>query len=630
VFWVEYTEIVANGPDLAAMSLPMASVFALLVLVGVNLLLKRTAPKLCLNQAELIVIYSMNTVAVYISGIGMMQFLHPTLVGWFYFAKPENRWENWFPLIRQWAVPDRSVIPDYYSGHSSLFTAEHIAGWLPAIGIWSVFIFVLIFSLYCVSSVMRRQWVEAEHLAFPIVQIPIEITRDGGDNPIWRNRLFWGGAMIAIVLETIATIHFTMLPGVPYFPIKPEKSLELQQFITTPPWNAIGYTTLSFYPLVIGLTYLLSVEVSFSCWFFYLFTKLEAVFCTMFGFRDPGAGPALAQMPYVTEQGFGAFVGLAVFSLWLARRHISAAWRRAAGRKSEMDDSNEPMSYRAAFAGFVLSALFLIGFAIAIGLSPFVATLFFGLYFLLALAFTRIRAEAGLPWGHGPGGLVHNAMVRDAGTEAFSHQELAGFAFLRWFDSDWRCQPQPIQIESMKMASSANPRPLNQRHLTMAILSAVVIGTIAAWVSCLAIYYQYGASSAVVNTWRTGLGQYPFSDLQGQLTSPTPVNMARFTGAGAGLAVCVIMSYLRTRFLWWPLHPIGYAVGNTDTMTWIWFSVMIGWAIKSVILRFGGSVVYRQALPFFIGLVLGDYGISGLWSLFFLATGHPGYRTFPI
>ena len=42
VFWVEYTESVASGPDLAAMSLPMAVVFALLVLIPVNLLVKRS------------------------------------------------------------------------------------------------------------------------------------------------------------------------------------------------------------------------------------------------------------------------------------------------------------------------------------------------------------------------------------------------------------------------------------------------------------------------------------------------------------------------------------------------------------------------------------------------------------
>ncbi len=65
-------------------------------------------------------------------------------------------------------------------------------------------------------------------------------------------------------------------------------------------------------------------------------------------------------------------------------------------------------------------------------------------------------------------------------------------------------------------------------------------------------------------------------------------------------------------------------------MTWIWFPVLLGWLFKTLILRYGGVKIYRQALPFFIGLVIGDYAISCLWALYFLATGHAGYRTFPI
>jgi hypothetical protein len=607
----------------------MASAFALLVLIAINQVVRQFAPTKCLTQAELLVIYATTTLAVYISGIGMMQFLHPTLVAWHYYSTPENRWDKWLQLIPSWAVPDKSVIEDYYIGHSSFFTREHIAAWVPVIGIWTAFILTLIASLYCISSIMRRQWVDAEHLTFPIVQVALEITQAGGDNQLWRNKLFLAGAAWAIIVESIATVHFTMLPMVPYMAVKPEASLDLHQYFTVPPWNSIGYTTLSFYPMVIGLTYLLSLEVSFSCWFFYLFTKLEAVFCTAFGFRDAGAGPALAQMPYVTEQGFGAFVGLALFSLWLARGHIALAWNRAIWAKG-IDDSNEPLSYRMAFIGLIGSALLLIGFAIALGLSPLTSLIFFALYFVLALAFTRIRAEAGLPWGHGPDNLVHGALINDLGTSSFSHQELAGFVFVRWFDSDWRCLPQTIELESMKIAASTRPAQINPRQFSAALLGAAVLGTLAAWICCLAIYYHFGASNAAMESWRTWVGRWPYEDLQHQINSHEPVNAPRLYATGVGTLVVVAMSLLRVRFLWWPLHPIGYAVGNTWTMGWIWFSVLIGWGLKALILRFGGSGAYRQALPLFIGLVLGDYAISGLWSLYFLLSGNPGYRTFPI
>jgi hypothetical protein len=39
---------------------------------------------------------------------------------------------------------------------------------------------------------------------------------------------------------------------------------------------------------------------------------------------------------------------------------------------------------------------------------------------------------------------------------------------------------------------------------------------------------------------------------------------------------------------------------------------------------------YRASLPFFLGLVLGDYAISGALALFYTFVDVPGYRTFPI
>ena len=243
---------------------------------------------------------------------------------------------------------------------------------------------------------------------------------------------------------------------------------------------------MAFYPLVIGLTYLLSLDVSFSCWFFYLFTKLENVGATAFGFRDPGAGPTLAHMPYTGEQGFGAFVGLALYSLYLARPHLAETWRKAFRGDESVDDSDEPMSYRAAYLGLFATSVLLVGFAVALGLSLPIALLFWVLLLLLALAFSRIRAEAGMPWGQAPGGNVHGNLVNFGGTEAYTQHQLTAFSFLRWFDADWRCLGQPAQVEAMKIADSTAPRPMNPRHLTAAILVAVVVGSLAAWGSCLA------------------------------------------------------------------------------------------------------------------------------------------------
>ena len=171
---------------------------------------------------------------------------------------------------------------------------------------------------------------------------------------------------------------------------------------------------------------------------------------------------------------------------------------------------------------------------------------------------------------------------------------------------------------------------MNARVLTVALFVATIVGTLAAFFSCLQIYYHYGAASALVNSWRTEQGRYPFDELQGWLNNPRPPDTSRIGAAGVGLGVVTLLSLLRTRFVWWPLHPIGYAVGNTDTMTCIWSATFLGWFAKLLTLPYGGVKIYRQALPFFLGLVLGDYAISGFIALYFLATGMPGYRTFPI
>lgn len=630
IYWVEYTEIVAIGPDLAAMSLPMAVVFGLLVIIALNVAIKRLAPRLALTQAELLFIYTMSTVSIGISGIGMMQFLTPMLVGWKYFATSENHFSQWSHYIPTWAVPDPSVVQDYYIGKSSFFTAPHLIGWSKPILAWSCFIWTLLFCMYCLASLLRKQWMDSERLIFPIVQIPLEITRDGGDTPLWRNKLLWIGVMIPVVLESMAAIHFTLIPTFPYVPIKPEAVLQLDTGIKDPPWNAIGYTTLAFYPLVIGLTYLVSLDVSFSCWFFYIVTKLEAVAATAFGFRDPGAGPGLARIPYVSEQGVGAFIGLSLFSLYLARPHLVAAWRTAFTKDRTLDDSLEPMSYRAAYIGAIMSAIALVAFLVALGLTVWLALAFFALFFLLVVAFTRIRAEAGLPWGQGPWGLSHGTIVEYSGTENFTHQQLTAFTMTNWFDSDWRCLAMPSQMEAMKIAESAQPQPMNMRVLTKVVLLATVIGIFAAWGSCLYIYYHWGAASAKIEPWRTGQGHDAYDTLNGWLQNAKPIDLPRISAAIGGLLMVTFLSIMRTRFVWWPLHPIGYAIGNTDTMTWIWFPTLIGWLAKNLILRYGGIKTFRKALPFFLGLVFGDYAISGLWALFFLSTGLPGYRTFPI
>ena len=76
---------------------------------------------------------------------------------------------------------------------------------------------------------------------------------------------------------------------------------------------------------------------------------------------------------------------------------------------------------------------------------------------------------------------------------------------------------------------------------------------------------------------------------------------------GAGL-----LSFAHLRFVGWPLHPVGLAISQINTVWWDWLSLFAAWLIKGSMLRFWGLKGYRRALPFFIGLIVGSCVGSGM------------------
>ena len=61
---------------------------------------------------------------------------------------------------------------------------------------------------------------------------------------------------------------------------------------------------------------------------------------------------SLPRFPYFNEQGFGVYVGLLGFVLWIGRAHFKGLVRHLL-RLSSLDDSREPMPYRLAVAGYI-------------------------------------------------------------------------------------------------------------------------------------------------------------------------------------------------------------------------------------------------------------------------------------
>ncbi len=71
--------------------------------------------------------------------------------------------------------------------------------------------------------------------------------------------------------------------------------------------------------------------------------------------------------------------------------------------------------------------------------------------------------------------------------------------------------------------------------------------------------------------------------------------------------------FMKLRVGWWPFHPLGFAISTSYSIGTLWLPMFIAWLAKILTLRYGGMKMYRTAMDFFIGLLLGDFIIGCLW-----------------
>jgi hypothetical protein len=93
-----------------------------------------------------------------------------------------------------------------------------------------------------------------------------------------------------------------------------------------------------------------------------------------------------------------------------------------------------------------------------------------------------------------------------------------------------------------------------------------------------------------------------------------------------GAAATGALALLRTRFIGFPLHPVGYVLCNTFTMNSFLVPTFIAWLAKTLVLRYGGQGLYHRSLAFFVGLTIGDIGIQTAWTIIGRAFNVPIYQ----
>jgi hypothetical protein len=107
------------------------------------------------------------------------------------------------------------------------------------------------------------------------------------------------------------------------------------------------------------------------------------------------------------------------------------------------------------------------------------------------------------------------------------------------------------------------------------------------------------------------------------------ITKGRLLFLGLGALATVALTYLRHRFPWWRLHPIGFSIASVGQVRWTVLSLFAAWVVKVLVVRFGGLVLFNRLKPFFIGLVVGHFTGAGLSfvidAVWFRGQGHNLY-----
>lgn len=613
-YWITLIEVRYYSLDGSCLPLFITPIFILFLVTLSNLLVKRLRPSLAMSPGELITLYILVVIGASMAAHDMVQNLFGVIAHPAHFKAMNPSWSAWYNYLPHGLfVDDPLAIKALYNGSANPNNPKLFMPFIAPLAFWSILVLALVGIALSMNLLVRRLWSEQEKLTFPLIQLPMAMCAGIDGQSLYKMPLLWAGFALAATISGINGLH-DFIPNVPYLTFV--KGLKMQDFTQTPPWNVIADTQFNMYPFAIGLAFFTPLDLGFSCWFFYIARRLFQVWGVTQGYAT-----GQSTFPWFIEQGSGAWMAMGLALAYAARHAIRDAWC-IAWRKSDRHPQ-ETWQYRAAFITFVASSLVIGGFARVAGLSTGITLSFFGIYLLLALAITRVRAELGTPHE------IYYVHPQDIlgtliGKSNFSTQDLTTMSSFYWFNRGYRCHPMPNQLEAMKMYERVGP----VGKLIGLILLATVVGYISACWANLHVTFIYGGTAKAAIGYKAWVGHESFNKLNNWMTISQPWRMDSNVAMAVGAAIVGILRVARTALPWWPLHPAGYALAVSFAMDYFWFSFLIAWIIKGSLIKIGGMKLYKQAVPFFLGLVLGDYTVGCILAILGPMTGVSLYRIF--
>lgn len=615
--WVTYSETIVRSTrlNLSTFQLTLLAIFIVLVAV-VNPLLKRFGQRFALSPSELLVIVAIGIVGSVVPTSGITGFFISIISAPFYFDSPENQWEEYYhPHLNDWTVPtDREALRVFYEGLPPGMAAPWEAWVIPLLW-WTSLIASVFVASACVMVILRRQWAEHEKLAYPLAEVPLEMARDARSSRLlpefMRGKLFWIAALFAFSLLFWKSLSW-FSPAVPDIRSIPNGGIfrftRYSPFVIVKPFQFF----------TMGFAYFANLQVLFSVWFFFLVHVVEGGIKNRLGYRIGWATDSFgADPPTEAWQCHGALAFFVVWRFWVARRHLKDVLMKAIRPGYPVDDSGEMLSYRTAVVGLLLSLAYAMFWLHRVGMDMTTVLMFVFATSVIYVGMARLAAEAGVPYAQST--VTAQAFVMDLrGTDVLSRATMTTILLSYSLIDYMRGLFTPGLAHVAKWGDTVRG---NRRRLLLFVGLGVLAGLLTSVIATIHFGHLYGGYHF---RWFGGNPKGVFSSTLGMMKSPRPPDTVRLLFYGIGAGLMGLLTFLRYRFSWWPVHPIGLTLAAADNNAGLVMPVFFTWVIKSILMRIGGVNLYRRAKPVFLGLLVG-HTAGVVWCFVLDAIWFPGH-----
>lgn len=512
-----------------------------------------------------------------------------------------------------------------------------IQQWVGPLLNWAPFVLLLVFSLMAMSFIVHRQWTVHEQLRYPLSSVVEDLIKSDEKKSriptIFRNKAFLIGIAIPFIYTVWQYIYAwspESLPRMPNEYVLPWH--RLFPVIGGDKSNAMGAFVVHWMPvsfLLFGIAFLVSTDVSLSL-------GLTAPLGTILGVQYYLVTGNAVSTPDLDIFRVGGFLAFGVILLYTGRTYYFPLLFRAMVpvKKSDKLDQAAVWAARLLLVGFAG----LVAVVTWMGIDWFISIIIVGFVLLIFLVVTRLVCETGLPnLVHGLpfaglfGGLMGSAAF---GAAPVVFVTLIGSILLQ---NNSSVLVMPFVSTALKVADD------NDVKLTRFVAVAKVMVIVALVAGVLGtVYGSYLTGSGGISKAESAIYESTSKSL---LTMKDLKQLGPSEGASglgklallepegrtvglvlAGLITVIVAYVLRFRFSKWPLHPAFFVLLGSSMAVKSWCPFLLGWVVKSLVVKFGGGRAYRAVKPLFIGFIIGDLSgkamiliVSSIYSL--VATG---------